>query len=398
MPKASKLRSDMPSSELNIAELMDSISETRKMWAQLTNPPVLEFARQATASFREAQSSWKAIADSPGVQISRQFAEQLGWDRSFIGSLGARPEWFTSTQTSYNAFKSDWEPIYNAQSLARDLLDSAVFRDSQSLARDLLDSPAFQAAQQMLGIYGSLKTSSMAEIAQNLAGQADWLRQMQFVPSPPLAAFSAGLAQAIESPTYREYFEESFAGQVFDRLNEAETASSPETKVQALHNLLLWLREQLDKLPPNRVILEKFIWLVFTFIIPVYSLVYDHQGAARDEAWQQQHSIETRAIADECRVQFELLSEQLTTQYQAIQALDVSQPEYGVTSLLHVRAEPSAKEKSLFRLTPGMTIVEIERQGNWLYVEYFNYIEWKQEQGWVYKRGLAPIPASPNEQ
>jgi hypothetical protein len=56
-----------------------------------------------------------------------------------------------------------------------------------------------------------------------------------------------------------------------------------------------------------------------------------------------------------------------------------------------VRARPDIKEKSSELLSPAQQIRLIREKGDWLYVEYFDYIEGVPKMGWIPKDCAARI-------
>lgn len=323
--------------------------------------------RQLLDIARQAQQLLTQINESPAMQAARQVHAQMNrasyqLQQISQGIRDLQPDWLIVAQRNYNFFQES----YNA------------------LIADFVNSPTAQAIQQALEVYRSLKTSPSVDALEQLIEQIELMRASGTL-DPSLESISTGLVQAYASPEYRSYFEDSFAGDLLERLSEVETAPSPAEKIRVLSDLLAWLRQKINEYPPSRVASIFLMYMIFNIIIPQAISEF------RDAPAAQQHSDETDQRFDELGREMEELRNGIAMYQATVTALPQDGPQYIATKSVVVRDAPTARGRVLSRLPEHAVIEEIDRQGNWLYVEYVNYISGEAERGWVYKRNVVTV-------
>lgn len=65
-----------------------------------------------------------------------------------------------------------------------------------------------------------------------------------------------------------------------------------------------------------------------------------------------------------------------------------SRRHYVVKEKVRLREKPTTQARKIKTLSPNVMVEEIERQRQWLLVEFFDYVDGKLKRGWVYKRYL----------
>ncbi len=145
------------------------------------------------------------------------------------------------------------------------------------------------------------------------------------------------------------------------------------------------------------------MYIIFSLVIPRwFDALLDGQELTqfreetdrRFDQLEEQHRTEAderAALHQQIASQFESLSDQLAAYNEAAEAASAGRLEYGVVRQVIVREEPFSGAARITVLQPGSQIEEINRQGKWLYVEYFDYIEGGLKFGWIYKRHLVLI-------
>ncbi len=88
------------------------------------------------------------------------------------------------------------------------------------------------------------------------------------------------------------------------------------------------------------------------------------------------------------------LSNQLLAYRAKVEAQPERPPLYRAIKEVIVRDGPSSKAERLLVLYPGADMQEIGREGQWLNIKYFDYVDWEERSGWVYKRNLIPVESS----
>jgi uncharacterized protein YgiM (DUF1202 family) len=61
--------------------------------------------------------------------------------------------------------------------------------------------------------------------------------------------------------------------------------------------------------------------------------------------------------------------------------------------MTYLRSQTSAKSSIIAKLHPNQKVALIRSQQEWIYVEYFDYIEAIPKMGWVYEKRLKRLSA-----
>ncbi len=403
----------MPEEDKDQHELPHPDSPERKLeqnapaWVKDANISTMEASslkaiQQSMSGMVSAQELLNQIADSSVLNVSRLSAQQMGTMQSVVDLMSQQGLAIRSL-FSINLALEPWTSTMGSQ--GQMLNNVNALYDTRSVIDNFLNSQTLRATQDMLEAYRALSTAPLTEALDGLRVQTDWVQRLDLA-SPSLAALSDGLTQALNSPRYRIFFEGSFADDLLEQLSAADLAPSMEEKAQCFSNLLLWLEQKMKEYPPSRIAYTAFVHLFIPLIFLYLGQLY---GEYRDQPWERQHSDETRegfaqvmaqtqsedAQHRESHVQIEThiqaLSNQLMAYQAAAEAASEGRPEYEVVRQVIVREEPYSGSDRVTVLQPGSEVEEIHRQGKWLYVEYFDYIEGGLKFGWIYKRHLVLI-------
>ncbi len=411
----------MPEEDKDQHELPHPDSPERKLeqnapaWVKDANISTMEASslkaiQQSMSGMVSAQELLNQIADSSVLNVSRLSAQQMGTMQSVVDLMSQQGLAIRSL-FSVNLALEPWTSTMGSQG---QLLNNVnALYDTRSVIDNFLNSQTLRATQDMLEAYRALSTAPLTEALDGLRVQTDWAQRLDMA-SPSLAALSDGLTQALNSRRYRVFFEGSFADDLLEQLSAANLAPSMEEKAQRFSNLLLWLEQKLNESPLRRFTYNALMYIIFGLVIPLWvDAVLDAQGdkqfreEIRDDVRQelehfQEHldaetekrNAEQYQFESRFEAQIQALSEHLSEYNAAVEAASEGRPEYGVRKQVVVHEQPFARSSRLTVLHPGSEVEELERQGNWLHVEYFDYISGQLNHGWVYKRNLVLIKSN----
>lgn len=339
--------------------IADMLRHAEHIRDQIENSSFIQVSRQISDQLTMYQSF---IENSPVIQMGDYISDEMRKHLTLINSISAtlRPEWLVAAQNNYNVFQDNWTAVSNS-------------------INDIVNSPAIQSVQQLMETYRSLQTAPLGAVFAE--AHTRWLRDIEFL-TPALSAISAGLAHALESPEYRSHFEQSFAGDLLGQINAVDVASSPEEKAARFSALVVWFQQKLREYPPSHIIFHAF----FSLILPI--ILAQMVSEWRSAQAEQQQSAEMRRHIDQ---QVESLRDDLEAHHPSVEGNAEQRQHYSATKSVYIRAEPLARGTVVIVLEEHSLIEEVDRQGRWLYVEYFNFIEGSLERGWVYKRYLTPV-------
>lgn len=355
--------------------------------------PALETIALLAENARRARQFWSQMLDSPIVQMGSQIAAQLNSMQATL-DLVAQP--WVNLQTSFSGtvFANTWRSAQVTYELLQNYVGPV--QELQALYNDLVSSETMQSYQRMLESY-RVFTSPYVDLVGQISNNIDWV-----AVNATIATLTAAMEQARDSQEYRAHFEQSFANDLLARLNDVDTAPSLEEKEQHFLSVLRWLQERIKELPPSRIISYVLLSLLIPMILAQALNEYralPQEQQHREEMLSEFDQINDQMIArdeqnnernERLSLEIQALGDQMA-QYQAtVEALE-DRTQYGVVKPVVVRVEASSKSRCLTTLQPGSLIEVIDQEGQWLYVDYFDYIDGDLDRGWVYKRNLVLV-------
>jgi hypothetical protein len=295
---------------------------------------------------------------------------------------------YETFKTSHKELRKTIEPILGhiARDVARTYsliqqLDLGDFRQSLSALNSLRTSPSFvdaiKATSQALVAALNNRSRSLATVPRVDFSQLAGLKEsvaFASLASLDFPKFSSDLADIQD-------LRSSFSGQVATAIQDIlEAQESTDEKVDRLHRLVETKVESLRKGAISR---EGLLTLVLT----IFSLIYNHcnyklaekQAASSDKssAAQLQESKEANRIL-----------EQILSQIERLNPGNDSNTYYIVERGVSLRIRPQSKAGVVGVLSRGTKVRLIERKHEWIYVEYFDYLEGVPKTGWALKKYL----------
>lgn len=207
------------------------------------------------------------------------------------------------------------------------------------------------------------------------------IREAQLAAFPPVAAMANQIADALRLQVPASVFDATFTGELFERLQRAEATTSASEREQFLTEFLAWVWDRFQQLPLKKVVLHVLFEIVF---LTVNQMVSNWDADQREQRWKEALSqLEQRLEEKTAESQDKVLRK-----LAELQQAPAARKHYVVTEQVHLREKPSTKARKIKRLSPNEMVEAIEQQRQWLHVEFFDYVDGKLKQGWVYKRHL----------
>jgi hypothetical protein len=217
---------------------------------------------------------------------------------------------------------------------------------------------------------------------EELNKRADLLSGLRSV-SPVLGMLTRDLVSSARAGALTPALAGGFGAELLGYIEEAEAADSKEAIEEFLKRFLTWLLSQAQTLPAKKLIASGLISLLW-FIAQL--LVDQHF----DNISEQKHRKEILEVRQEARQHHAENSKALremearfTEKLVEVQEKDADGLEYVVIKVAKLRKGPGKDFESLRTLPPNLQVEELERNGKWSRVQYFDYVEGEVKEGWI---------------
>lgn len=202
-----------------------------------------------------------------------------------------------------------------------------------------------------------LQTRSIGNVLAHLHNQAQsYAKALEHIKE-----VSKGLSLKLNPLTFGEAYEE-----VLNRYYRAAETAVPDP-IEIVVNKV---EDQVRKVPSGPLSLEFYITLVITLFVFVLSQISSIKSEKRIAA------------------KIEELAEYVSNSLVELRSYEDEYTFYIVEKPVNLRAGPTTESEILSVLHPCLKVRLMERQANWIKVEYFDYIENTNKSGWVYKKYL----------
>lgn len=296
-------------------------------------------------------------------KILDRFIRNSMRDTEQIRKLMDNPAWKAATQ-----FQEHWRLV----------TDSPAFRAMQQMEKtrflDSTNTPALEALRKMESQHGYkelIRASQALRTLQTFSNFHDPFSAFKNLP-----ALSAILNEAVKfsnSGVIRKDFPHSFAGQILDFLHDAsdEPDEDPEQIATRLEHLFT---EKLKELSPSILSYEGLLQILMAVILFWYQSV---------ESSKSENRISDLMLRSEDRI---------VKQIETLKPGDGNVITYVVLDRpAPLKIEPTSKSPLIDVLYPNQRVSVLKKQGDWLYVEYFDFIEGIPKAGWVLQKYLNQI-------
>jgi hypothetical protein len=253
--------------------------------------------------------------------------------------------------------------ILAQSSLQSVLRDHSSHQRALEMSRDLLQTNRNQA------------TADLVSLPQKLAAEAGRLANLQQVEYLTTYQLTHQIVLDNIARALGAIPAESLASQYAYHLTAVEGAGTIEEREALLEELVAWWSKLLSTLRASGNTVLTLLDLLLTLLVFAYQEWGSNQMELR---------LSEKIFDSEQRMASQIETLRPTEQRQLLL----------VSRRLRLRDGPSVHEKTLRVLNPGVVVEELDRQGNWVFVECFDVGTGEQNTGWVYGRYLRSIPPS----
>lgn len=291
---------------------------------------------------------WSRILDSPAIRASNEAARYLAQQQTMLEV--AVPPAFMELQ----------------QILSRHV--------------SLVQSPLLEGIQRILDAETALKHVEMPKLPKHIIESSQRIGELQRWASPAIAGIAQHYIHAMASPAYLAWFHSTAIGNILGSFDQEEAPGSAADAEKLLTSVLDWVQEQIASLPRGWVSFKGMIWLLFTVVLPLYTLIDSRIVEQADTKWKERHSREMQHRLN-----------QIAEEIETLRPRGRERQLYVVTRRLSLRAGPSTDFEVVDSLLPNMLVEEIARDGHWVHLQYFDFVQGVLKSAWVYKRSLMPV-------
>lgn len=177
-----------------------------------------------------------------------------------------------------------------------------------------------------------------------------------------------------DNPAFQALRADAFAGTLMNYVREHATASE-----KAIEELQEIVDEKVAKLPRGRISADGILNLIMTVILFLATIAYNEVRDGR--------RTQTPALSD---AQIERVIESIAKAQTLIPENDNS-TYYVVERPVAIRLKPNNRSAAVAGLYPNQKVRLVQSSHQWIYVEYFDYIEGIPKLGWVNKKYLEKL-------
>jgi hypothetical protein len=347
----------------------------------------------ATRSLREADSLTKAIGES--ASLTKAIGESASLTKA-IGESAARSLREVDMTQGFREMDSVANSARLMGKVANNLHDNAFkyIELEESLQRNLrlqnLEPAGITSTFRELLRQAEYKdwTSSIAEVAKQVGLAYDLVHRSGIEElrnsaellgnlasgSPVLGMLARDLVSSAYAGTLTPALVNGFGSELMSYIEGAEAADSEEAVVEFLQAFFAWILLQAQRLPGTKVSAGAIFGLLMA-VLPLLDaryldkqndrLVQEEARKAKEEILSDMREMETRLI--------EKLAQMETA----------GRKEYIIVQAANLRKGPGKNFESLRVLPPNLLVEEIERDGEWSHVQYFDYAEGEARDGWI---------------
>jgi hypothetical protein len=230
-------------------------------------------------------------------------------------------------------------------------------------------------SRDLLQTFRNQATADLVSLPQRLAAEVSRLQDLTRVAYPPTYLLTHQMILDSIARSAGALTAESLASQFAHRLAAVEQAGTTEDREALLEELVEWWSSLLSALRPS----SSTAWALLGLLVTLLVFAYQEWGSEQMELRLSQKIFDSE--------------QRIASQIDTLRPAEPRQLLL-VSQRLRLRGGPSVQEKTIRVLNPGVVVEEIDRQGNWVFVECFDVGTGEQNTGWVYGRYLRSIPPS----
>lgn len=249
-----------------------------------------------------------------------------------------------------------------------------MIRDAQKHHREiqsLISSPAFTATRDFLlnndAAFRIINSPEWREIQKIQRQRHDMLE----IANLSTAKAISEVTQFLRNNSYFGFSSDSFSAQIFSVLSQIEEPTDEQSLQEfrtALENLLSLIVSKIEELKPNSI----NYWALFNFALSIFFFLYPLYEGQKTEQRITDSVNQTRA--------------EIIKEIEKLKPANIEEIYYVIEREAKLRNQPRPKSVVIQILPPNQRVKLIQTKHEWIYVEYFDYIEGVPKNGWLLKK------------
>jgi len=239
-------------------------------------------------------------------------------------------------------------------------------------------------------------------ISEMMSGLREWSEQtqklreigesMKMSAIPTIGFIAEDFQRAVDSIEQYKIYSRSFSSQLFDYLGRLEVVEHEDEKSEIFEELSLFLDQSFQRLRKNRISLEGYLSIIITILIFIYSqhLSYESEERIKNEIGKgDEHIISELQISEESMTnKLSELERRIIADIEEHCGQDDDVKYYVVTKAVNLREGPSTEDNIIAVLQPNMIVELIQKSGEWINIDSFDYVNLEERRGWVHQEYL----------
>jgi len=266
----------------------------------------------------------------------------------------------------------------------------------------LWDDQLAQSARDLVNSYRVLQDGQRDLFSTAFRHLEEQLREARSLAFPSVAGMAEQISEAFRLQLPASVLGATFTGELLDRLQRAETATSEAERENVLDELFVWFIKKFSELPQNLLTWLSAHDVFWNIVIPfIFYLALNRDAVTKDDLFEleqrlREDSLRSEQRCDERTLQLEQrLEEQISrAQEEILQKLEEHRQtsytcrHYVSTKQVILREKPESRARLIKKLGPNVIFEEIEEKREWLLVEVFDYGKGEFKRGWIFKKNL----------
>lgn len=218
---------------------------------------------------------------------------------------------------------------------------------------------------------------------------------MKMSAIPTIGFIAEDFQRAVDTIDQYKIYSESFSSQLFNYLGRLEVAKHEDEKSELFEELYQFLEESFQRLRKNRISLEGYLSIILAVILFIYS---QHSSYESEERIKSDIEKGDENVISELQSSEERLNDKLSDIEKRILAeieehcdLEDNDKYFVITKKVNLREGPSTEDNIIAVLQPNMTVELIQKSGEWMNIDTFDFINLQQRMGWVHQDYLHPL-------
>jgi hypothetical protein len=222
-----------------------------------------------------------------------------------------------------------------------------------------------------------------------------------------LAAMADLTIRSMKAFQNNQFFSQTFAGSIIDSLSSLQGYRGYEEFRTHLDKIERLFEERIRSNPHGSISLFGILEICLAVVLSIAEILTSNQGENRilerladnrssieyhidsrfKEMGDKSHELDSNIIR-----RFEEFGKDMMDKCDALKPKSETKIFYVATRTVNIRSDPSKKSPAIAKLHGNQKVALIASKEEWIYIEYFDYINAIPKMGWVYGEYLKRLP------